>query len=63
LAPSESTLIACVYLLQGQEARRDADEFLNPSIETPDGLKSVVGGQSDRSVGHILGAKVAMACA
>ena len=63
VAPSEATLIARAYLLQGQESRRDADELLNTSIATPDELKAFLGGRSDLTPGDILGAKVAQASA
>jgi len=63
LAPSEETLLARAYLLQGQEARRDVDQLATTSIATPDELKSFVGGRSDLTPGDILGAKVAQASA
>ena len=63
LAPSEETLLARAYLLQGQEARRDVDELATTSIATPEELKAFVGGRSDLTPGDILGAKVAQASA
>jgi len=63
LAPSEETLLARAYLLQGQEARRDVDQLATTSIATPEELKAFVGGRSDLTPGDILGAKVAQASA
>jgi len=51
LAPSEETLLALVYLLRGQEARRDVDDLANTSVATPEELRAFVGGRSDLTPG------------